>query len=219
MSWSNVGSGTSAASPARSGRPMRTARSTARATGLERAGEVRGQALGAGEGDHQTARRNVIEHSIAEGERLPVPVPAVLVSMQPHRLAAGALGPGHRGGTVSGDCRLGPVVRQGEHHGVCARGVGLDRLRRATMQRGPLTGVQPGDDRVPDEVVGEPPLPSPVAIDHQRGAARLLQPGEAVAHVAPRHRRDDRDREPGPEQRRRTQRTPRSPATAARGAG
>ena len=55
------------------------------------------------------------------------------------------------------------------------RDVGLDRLGRTTVQRHPLPGVQTGDDRVPDEVVGEPPLPRSLALDYQRGARRLVQ--------------------------------------------
>ena len=113
---SNVGSGTSAASPARSGRPIRTARSTASQAGLQRAGEVRGQALGTGIRDHQPAPGDVVQHSRAELERPPVPAPAVLVGVQPHRLAAGPLRPRHRDGTVSVHRRLRPVVRQVEDH-------------------------------------------------------------------------------------------------------
>ena len=92
--------------------------------GPQRAGEVRGQALGAGVRDHQPAPGDLVQHSLAELERPPVPAPAVLVGVQPHRLAAGPLRPRHRDGTVSVHRRLGPVVRQVEDHPVCVRHAG-----------------------------------------------------------------------------------------------
>ena len=137
------------------------------ATGVQRAGEVRGQALGAGVRDHQPAPGDVVQHSRAELERPPVPAPAFLVGVQPHRLAAGPLRPRHRDGTVSGHRRLRPVVRQVEHHPIRVRCLGRDRLGRTTVQRDPMPGAQTGDDRIPDQVVGEPPLPRRAVLDDQ----------------------------------------------------
>ena len=144
-------------------------------TSLERAGEVRGQALGARVRRQQPAPGDVVQHSGTELERPSVPTPAVLVGVQPHRLAAGPLRPGHRDGTVSGHRRLRPVVRQVEHHPVRVRCLGRDRLGRTTVQRDPMPGAQTGDDRVPDQFVGEPPLARRPVVEDQRGVRRLVQ--------------------------------------------
>ena len=101
--------------------------------GLERAVEVRGQALGAGVGSHQPAPGDIVQHSLAELERPPVPAAAVLVGVQPHRLAPA------RSVHVTATARSPSIAVSAQW---CARSktipsvrhLGLDRLGRTTVQ-------------------------------------------------------------------------------------